>query len=139
TFVALSHLERDVVKAVKLREALRRSEPESLSLEGWEQVKAPLRDDPKARSAFETWRRLQAQTPPPDDPGYLDHFDETRAAFRQLVKVAEVALGPEAEKLRTALAARLAEAKLEEDSLVWKRAWDHHWGRTLCEAWGIPC
>ena len=38
---------------------------------------------------------------------------------------------------REALAVRLAEAKLEEGTLVWKRAWDHHWGRTVSDAWGL--
>jgi len=32
---------------------------------------------------------------------------------------------------------RLAEAALAEGTLVWRRAWDHHWSRIVCEAWGI--
>ena len=51
---------------------------------------------------------------------------------------AEQRLGPEAEPLRAALAARLTESKLAEGTLVWRRAWDHHWSRIVCETWGIP-
>ena len=54
TFVALKHLDRDVAKAVKLREAVVRAGPELDAGKGWVQVKAPLHDDPAAKAAFET-------------------------------------------------------------------------------------
>ena len=136
-FVAISHLERDVAKAVKLREALRRSEPEVINLAGWEPVKEPLHSDPKARLAFEAWRRLQLHSPLPDSPGYLDHFDSERTAFRALVTIAEAALGNRSTEMAGELTRRLLESNILEGSLVWKRAWEHHWSRAICEAWGI--
>ena len=140
-FVALSHLERDVAKAVKLREALRRAEPEAptgSSMEGWEKVQEPLRSDPKARLAFEAWGRMRASAPSPDSPGYLEHFDGERKARRALLALAEAALGPRAEGMRRELASRLTESGIPEDTVVWKRAWEHHWGRLVGEAWGLP-
>ncbi|MCX6548104.1 MAG: hypothetical protein NTW40_08725, partial [Acidobacteria bacterium] len=53
TFVALKHLERDVAKAVKLREADLRAGPTLNVGRGWAQVQAPLVDDPAAKAAFE--------------------------------------------------------------------------------------
>jgi len=137
SFIALAHLERDVAKAVKLREALRKAEPSAATGEGWNRVKEPLASDPRARLAFETWRRLQASAPLPDSPGYLEHFDAERQAHRALVALAEAALGPMAEGLKADLAGRLTEADIPEGTLVWKRAWEHHWSRQVCETWGI--
>ena len=136
-FVALSHLDKDVAKAAKLREALRRSEPEVAGT-GWEAVLEPLRSNPRARAAFGTWRGLQASAPPPDAPGFLDHFDSERRALADLVKLAEEDLGVRAGELERTLRQRLQEAKLQEGTFVWKRAWEHHWGRMVCETWGIP-
>jgi hypothetical protein len=136
SFVALSHLAKDVEKTMKLRSALDRAgAPKDLG--AWEAVKEPLRSDPRARALFEAWKRLQAGAPQPDSPGFLDHFDAERKAFRELAALAEQRLGAEAEPLRLALTARLAEANLAEGTLVWRRAWDHHWLRMLCETWGI--
>ncbi|BDU73259.1 hypothetical protein [Mesoterricola silvestris] len=135
TWVALSHLAKDVARAVKLRAALGKVEAEDLS--GWEAVKEPLRSDPRARAAFEAWKRFQAAAPPPDSPGFLDHFDQARRLHRDLLALAEAALGARAEALRESLLARLAESKLQEGTLVWKRAWDHHWNRAVCDAWGM--
>jgi len=134
-YVNLTHLARDVAKAVKLRAALARTEPVGGA---WDAVKEPLRSDPRVRGLFAAWKQLQAGTPAPDAPGFLEHYDAERKAFRELVAQAEQRLGPAAEPLRTALAGRLAESKLEEGTLVWRRAWDHHWSRIVCEAWAIP-
>ena len=68
----------------------------------------------------------------------MDHFDAERKALQNLVDLGEAALGPQAEPLREALTQRLREAKLEPDGLVWRRAWTHHWGKMVLEAWGIP-
>jgi len=138
TYVGLAHLEKDVARAMKLRAALQRAEAETPALAGWDAVREPLRADPRARVAFEAWRRLQAAVPLPDSPGFLDHFDAERKALGELVAVAEGALGPHAEGIATALRERLLEAQLKEGSFVWKRAWEHHWSRLVCEAWGIP-
>jgi hypothetical protein len=137
SFVALSHLAKDVAKAARLRTALDRSGGPGEG-GGWEAVREPLRADLRARALFAEWRRLRAATPAPDAPGFLDHFDAERKAFRDLVAQAELRLGPAAGPLREQLAARLAESRLQEGTLVWRRAWDHHWSRLVCEACGIP-
>lgn len=136
-FIALSHLEKDVQKANKLRQALARADAPGAETSGWAQVASPLREDPKAKAAFEAWARLKAAAPAPDSPGYLSHFDHEQDAQRALLELAEAALGAKAEALRDALTQRLAEAKLAPDSLVWRRAWKHHWARLVFEAWGL--
>jgi hypothetical protein len=138
SFIELKHLVKDVAKAVKLRSALAGAGTEPVDASGWDAVKEPLRADPRAKALFEAWKRLQAAAPAPDSPGFLDHFDQQRRAFKELAAEAEARLGPAAQPLREALAARLAESKLAEGTLVYRRAWDHHWGKNVCEAWGIP-
>jgi hypothetical protein len=97
-----------------------------------------MRSDLRCRALFADWRRLRAAAPAPDAPGFLDHYDAERKLFRELVAQAEQRLGPAADPLRADLAARLAEARLAEGTLVWRRAWDHHWSRIVCAHWGIP-
>jgi len=138
TFVALKHLERDVAKAVKLREAVVRAGPQLDAGKGWAQVKAPLRDDPAAKAAFETWQRLRLSAPSPESAGYLAHHDQEREARRALLALAEAALGPTAEALGADLRHRLEASDMKEGSLVWKRAWNHHWARLVAQAWGLP-
>lgn len=137
SFVALAHLAKDVAKAVKLRSALDRAGAPTGSETGWDGVKEPLRSDLRTRALFADWKRLQAGAPPPDAPGFLDHYDAERKAFNALVAQAEQRLGAAAGPLREALAARLAES-MEQGTLVWRRAWDHHWSRIVCETWSIP-
>ena len=138
TFVALKHFDRDVAKAVKLREALLRAGPELEVGKGWEQVQAPLREDPAARAAFEAWQRLRASAPSPEAAGYLAHHDQEREARTALLALAEAALGPGAEALRAELRQRLVASDMKEGSLVWKRAWNHHWARLVAQACGLP-
>jgi hypothetical protein len=138
TFVALKHLERDVAKAEAFREALLRSGPALDVGRGWEQVKAPLREDPAARASFEAWQRLRATAPNPEAAGYLAHHDREREARAALLALAEAALGPHAEALRAELKARLEAADMKEGGLVWKRAWAHHWARLVAQAWNLP-
>jgi hypothetical protein len=138
TFVALKHLDRDVAKAVKLREALLRAGPELDAGKDWAQVKAPLRDEPAAKAAFETWQRLRATAPSPESAGYLAHHDQEREARSALLVLAEAALGAGAETLRADLRQRLEAADMKEGSLVWKRAWSHHWARLVASAWTLP-
>lgn len=137
SFVALAHLQRDVDKAVKLRRALIRAGEAPAGAEGWEQVAEALRNDPRARAAHEAWQRLVRAIPAPDHPGYLDAFDAERKALQALLALGAEALGAQAEALRTELAARLKEAGIEEGSLVWRRAWDHHWTKALGEVLGL--
>ena len=138
TFVALKHLDRDVAKAVRLRESLLRAGPELEAGKGWIQVKAPLREDPAAKAAFEAWQRLQVSAPSPEAAGYLAHHDQEREARAALLALAEAALGPAAEALREELRQRLEAADMKEGSLVWKRAWNHHWARLVASAWNLP-
>lgn len=138
TFVALRHLDRDVVKAVKLREAVRRAGPALDEGRGWQQVKAPLREDPAARSAFVEWQRLRASAPSPEAAGYLAHHDREREARAALLALAAAALGPGEEALRAELRRRLEASDMQEGSLVWKRAWNHHWARLVAAAWNLP-
>ncbi|HJU84356.1 MAG TPA: hypothetical protein VJ600_09100, partial [Holophagaceae bacterium] len=137
-FVAMEHLEKDVAKARKARESLARAGAVPVSVEGWERVKAPFGQDPKARQLFETWKRAQAALPLPDAPDFLEAFDAERRAYLELIRAAETALGPAAEALRTGLRQRLLEAEIPEGGVVWTRAWNHHWAREVSEAWGIP-
>lgn len=138
TFVALKHLDRDVAKALKLRESLLRAGPDLDAGRGWDQVKPPLREDPAAKAAFEAWQRLRFSAPSPDAAGYLAHHDQEREARVALLDLAEAALGPAAESLRTELHQRLLAADMKEGGLVWKRAWNHHWGRLVAAAWALP-
>lgn len=138
-FQALSHLEKDVQKARKLRVALGKAGEEAAAdLTGWDAVLTPFREDPIAKQAYVAWRLLQASAPAPDSAAYLDHFDAERKALLHLVELGEAALGPRAEPLREALRLRLREARLEPEGLVWRRAWNHHWGKMVLEVWGVP-
>lgn len=136
-FLALAHVDCDVAKAMKLRESLVRAGPAAPAA-GWDGVREPLASNPRAVSAFQAWAALKAASPSPDAPGFLDHFDREREAFRRLVELAAEALGPAAGDLERQLRGRLAKAELAEGGALWKRAWNHHWGRMVCEAWGIP-
>ncbi len=138
TFVALKHFDRDVAKALKLREALLRAGPELEVGRGWEQVNAPLHGDPIAKAAYEAWQRCRASAPSPEAAGYLAHHDQERAARAALLALAEAALGSAAETLRGELHQRLLASDMKEGSLVWKRAWNHHWATLVAQAWGLP-
>lgn len=138
-FVALAHLDKDVAKALKLRETLARAGVEAPKVQGWEKIKEPLRSDPKAKAAFEAWGRLKVSAPGPDAPGYLDHFDAQQKAHHELVALAEEKLEPGLKAtLAQDLETRLKEAQIQPGSIVWKRAWEHHWRLAVCEAWGLP-
>ena len=138
SFVKVEHVAKDVAKGLKLREALNRGEAPRVDSGAWDSVREPLRSNPKARLAFEAWQRLKASAPSPDAPGFLDHFDAERSARRALLAMAEDGLGAQIGAIRQELEARLAEAQLKVDSLVWKRAFQHHWELRVAEAWGIP-
>ncbi len=138
SFVAVSHLDKDVAKVMKLRASLQKAGDAPVQ-GGWDQVKEPLRGDSGARAAFESWRRAQAALPLPDSAAFLEAFDAERAAFAALLAKAEAALGAQAAPMQAELKARLSEAKIPEDGLVWRRAWAHHWGKLVAEAWGLPC
>jgi len=138
SFVKVEHIAKDVAKGLKLREALHRGEAPAADFGAWSGVTEPLRSNPKARIAFEGWQRLKASTPAPDAPGFLDHFDAERSARKELLMLAETMLGTETEPLRKELEERLAEAQLKPESLVWKRAFQHHWDLRIAKSFGIP-
>jgi hypothetical protein len=138
TFVALKHLDRDVANAVKLKESLLRAGPALDSGKEWSQVKAPLRDDPAAKAAFDTWKQLRLTAPLPEAAGYLAHHDQEWEARAALVELAEAALGPAAAALQKELHQRLEAADIKAGTLVWKRAWNHHWARLVAQAWALP-
>jgi hypothetical protein len=138
TFVALKHLDRDVAKALKLRDSLLRAGPELDANQGWEQVKPPFQEDPEAKVLFEGWQRLRLSAPSPEAAGFLAHHDQEREARAALIARAEAALGPKADLLREELRLRLLAADMKEDGLVWKRAWSHHWSRLVAAAWNLP-
>ncbi len=138
SFVKVEHVSKDVAKGLKLREASDRGDTPKVDFGAWARVLEPLRSDPKARLAFEAWQRLKASAPSPDAPGFLDHFDAERSARRALLALAEEGLGAQTGAIRQELEARLTEAQLKPDSLVWNRAFQHHWELRVAEAWGIP-
>jgi hypothetical protein len=35
------------------------------------------------------------------------------------------------------LAEKLLAVDIAEGSIVWKRAWDHHFAKDVCNAWGL--
>lgn len=137
SFVALSYLNKDVTRAMQLRLALNRVDNIEHNAD-WDTVKEPLRSDLRCRSLFNTWKHMQTKMPPPDSPDFLNCFDAEQKAFKELVNRAELYLGTQAELLRENLKARLVDSKLIEGTIIWRRAWDHHWMRIVCEALGIP-
>ena len=103
-----------------------------------EKLQELIRLAPEAKDLYDELLSLKATCPAPDSPGFLDHFDKERKVFKNFVAVGEVNLDASvAESLRNDLRNRLTDAKLQEDTLPWRRAWDHHWSRIVCENWGI--
>ena len=92
---------------------------------------------PGAREAFVEWQYTVAQAPAADSPGFLDHFDLERKAFRKVIGLGEAFLGQRALGLKTEVEARLRAANMKPDSLVWRRGMDHHFSRAIAEALGI--
>jgi hypothetical protein len=135
-FVSMAHLEKDVAKAAKLRASLARAEAEQPAApEG--PLDPRLQQDPRAKALFEAWRRRVRSAPAPDRADFLDHLDAERAARRAFVEQAANLLGPQAEAARADLAVRLREAGIPADTPVWRRAFEHHWGKMVLEAFGI--
>jgi hypothetical protein len=137
-FVALSHLKKDVVKAMAFRKALNRAgEALEAHFPAWDSVMDELKTNPKAKAAFEAWMRLKGDAPPPESPGYLDHLDMERDARNAFVAVAAAALGASCDALEANLTEKLRSADVKEGTAVWKRAWEHHFSKDVCAAWGL--
>jgi uncharacterized protein (DUF2267 family) len=137
SFVALSHLEKDVAKVLKTHKSMAKAGPAAALPDGWEQVKEPLHGDPRARAAYAEWKILAIRSISPDSPSFLEHHDAERKAFRSLISMAEAALGTRSTVLQAELRQRMLESKLPEGTAVWRLAWEHHWSRVVCGEWGI--
>jgi len=137
-FVALAHLGKDVAKAMSFRKALSRAgEALKIDFPDWDAVKEPLKSDPKARAAFEAWMRLKQDTFLPESPGYLEHLDSERKAYKVFIEIAAENLGPSRTVLEAELKEKLRAVDISEDSMVWKRAWDYHFSKDVCAAWDL--
>jgi hypothetical protein len=137
-FVALSHLKKDVARAMAFRKALARAgDAPDARLPAWDAARGALKTDPRAKAAFDAWTRLKADAPPPESPGYLDHLDIEREARNAFVAMAADALGPGRGALEAKLAEKLRAANVKEGAAVWKRAWEHHFSKDVCAAWGL--
>ncbi|MDR1840907.1 MAG: hypothetical protein LBQ86_03175 [Holophagales bacterium] len=137
-FVTLAHLKKDVEKAMSLRRAISRAGDAIVTrFPEWGSVKAPLNSDPRAKAAFEAWMRLKHSAPTPESSGYLEHLDSERAAHNIFVYIAADALGPKLGAIKTNLAEKLKAVDIQEDSSVWNRAWNRHFSKDVCAAWGL--
>jgi hypothetical protein len=137
-FVAISHLKKDVEKAMAFRWALARAGGAAeADFPAWDSVLSPLKSDPRAKVLFEAWMRLKDGAPSPESPGYLDHLDSERRARAAFVEMAAEALGPSRTALEAGLAERLRSVEIKEGTMVWKRAWEHHFSKDVCVAWGL--
>jgi hypothetical protein len=137
-FVTLSHLKKDVEKTTALRKALSRAGAAAKAdLMAWDKALEPLKSDPKARKAFEAWMRVKCNAPSPESPGFIDHLDSERKVYRVFVEIAAKALGPLRAELEARLAEKLLAVDIAEGSVVWRRAWDHHFAKDVCSAWGL--
>lgn len=132
---------QNIIQPAAILNRLKAEREEVLSrigaISAWSRVTDPLRSNAAAYRAFGEWQNLKAAAPASDSPGFLDHFDAESAALRAFLVLAEVALGSKRRDLEAQLTARLHEAQLIAGSKVWARAWDHHWARAICNAWGL--
>jgi hypothetical protein len=137
-FVALTHIKKDIEKAMSFRRALARAgEAIKKDYPEWDTVKSPLKTDPKAKLAFEAWMQIKCNAPQPESSGYLDYLDTERKAYMSFIAIAAEALGPNRVALETKLAEKLRSVDIAEGSVVWKRAWDHHFAKDVCMEWGL--
>jgi hypothetical protein len=87
--------------------------------------------------AFDAWMRIKSEAPSPESSGYLDYLDSERSAGGVFVGIAAAALGPNLTALKANLTNKLRSVDISEGSVVWKRAWEHHFSKDVCTAWGI--
>jgi hypothetical protein len=138
TFVAISHIKKDVAKAMSFRRAMGRAgEALEKDIPKWEAVRPPLKANPRAKVTFDAWMRLKGNAPSPESSGYLEHLDSERLAYKAFVEIAAESLGPERAALEAELAKMLRSVDIPEGSAVWKRAWGHHFSKGVCAAWGL--
>jgi hypothetical protein len=137
-FVALAHVKKDVEKAMARRKAIvKAGEAVEADSPEWDQVKAPLKFDPKAKAAFDEWARVRQGAPEPESAGYLEHLDLERKCYMAFVDIAAEQLGPRLAQIEKELADKLRSLEITEGSVVWKRAWEHHLAKNVCAEWGL--
>jgi len=137
-FVALAHIKKDVEKAMTRRKAIvRAGEAVETDSPEWDQVKPPLKSDPRAKAAFDEWARVRQGAPEPESPGYLEHLDLERKSYMAFVAIAAEQLGPRLAQIEKELADKLRSLEIPEGSIVWKRAWEHHLAKNVCAEWGL--
>jgi hypothetical protein len=73
----------------------------------------------------------------PDSSGYLEQLDAERRAYRHFVEIASEALGPNRTSIENKLKEKLRSVDISEGTVVWKRAWEHHLAKDVCQAWGL--
>ena len=103
----------------------------------WDQASAEFRAVPGSKEALDSYLVLRASFPSPESTGYLTHHGMEREARAAMLAKAEIGLGHKAETLRGGLNQRLIAADMEASSLVWKRAWNHHWARLVAVEAGL--
>ena len=137
-FVAMSHLKKDVEKAMSLRRVVSRAgDAIKVDTPEWVNVKEPLKSDPKAKSAFEAWMQIKCSPLTPESSGYLEQLDSERRAYRHFIDIASEALGPSRTSIESKLKEKLRSVDISEGTVVWKRAWEHHFAKDVCQAWGL--
>ncbi len=137
SFIALSHIQSDVDKIIKLRTALDRQESTN-PIKDWDAVKSPLREDPQAQSLFRAWQYKLCAIPSAESPTYLDAFREERQSYKDLIDYAQQKLEDRAEALKLDLTKKLENADLRPGTAVWDRSFDFHWSNLIAEFWVLP-
>ena len=137
-FVAMSHIKKDIAKVMSLQKALNRAgEGMAAGHPAWDSARSPLKSDPKAKVAFDAWMNVRQNAPAPESPGYLDYLDSERQAQKIFIDIASELLGPQRASLESDLFEKLRSVDIPEGSAVWKRAWEHHFSKDVCAAWGL--
>lgn len=90
----------------------------------------PFRKD--ALPLVAKWKKLIASRPSPESAGYLEHHDQERAARAAVFTLARSTFSPGLRKLIDfSLYHRLLRAEMKPQSMVWKRAMNHHRDRSI--------
>ncbi|MCL1892854.1 MAG: hypothetical protein FWG02_01290 [Holophagaceae bacterium] len=137
-FVALSHLKKDVEKAMSFFNTISRAgEPIEFDFPLWDKVTEPLKSNPRAKVSFDIWMQIKHSAPPPESSGYLEFLDSEGRARRAFVEIVTETLGNRCISIEQKLREKLCAIDIPEGSVVWKRAWDHHFAKDVCSEFGI--
>lgn len=108
----------------RLMAELERSSPDKT--DGWSALLPEFRVVPGVREAWVEWRHLHGSAPSPDSPGFLDHLDQEKSAYRKLLAHGETFLGSRAASIKAGVIARLEQAGFKSGSPAWDRASRHN-------------